>query len=276
MCRMSSFFIIFGSPRSGTTLLAQCLSNHRDIIIPYETDFLIPAALIFNHVKDTATGKRLIADLIVSTNDFRSLAEYLTEKEIQSLILESDYDFQTIVHSIYSAIAKKVNKRVAGDKSPNDLHNADSLLQAGLLEEQTKVIHIVRDIRGVTESLIRMNWAPGLEGNFPRYWCANNLFLHTIMSNEPNYFFLRYEDFVTEPHGHMQKLCTFLGVSFEASMLDTSTFHQRYKVMPAHSHLYEAISKRSIGIWKSALTIEQVRMIETQAREGLLKFGYLD
>jgi hypothetical protein len=270
------FFIIFGSPRSGTTLLAQCLSNHSDVVIPYETDFLIPSALIFNRIKDAATGKRLIAELIVSTNDFRSLAVYLTKNEIQSLVLESDYNFQTIVHNIYSAIAKRVNKSVAGDKSPNDLHNVDSLLQAGLLEEKTKAIHIVRDIRDVTESLIRMNWAPGLENNFPRYWCANNLFLYTVLSGEPNYFFLRYEDFVTDPDGYLRKLCAFLGISFEVSMLDTSAFHQRYKSMPAHSNLYEAISNRSVGKWKSALTTEQVRMIESQAREALLKFDYSD
>ncbi len=33
-------FFVFGSPRSGTTLMAQCLSSHTDIIIPHETDFI--------------------------------------------------------------------------------------------------------------------------------------------------------------------------------------------------------------------------------------------
>ncbi len=29
-------FFIFGMPRSGTTLIAQCLSAHTEIVVPYE------------------------------------------------------------------------------------------------------------------------------------------------------------------------------------------------------------------------------------------------
>jgi len=31
---------LFGTPRSGTILLAQCLSAHTKIIVPSETDFI--------------------------------------------------------------------------------------------------------------------------------------------------------------------------------------------------------------------------------------------
>ncbi|QHW31542.1 sulfotransferase [Paenibacillus rhizovicinus] len=34
-------FIIFGSPRSGTTLLSSVLDAHDDIVVPDETDFIV-------------------------------------------------------------------------------------------------------------------------------------------------------------------------------------------------------------------------------------------
>jgi len=50
-------FVVFGSPRSGTTLLAATLNQNDNIIIPDETDFIIPLAFLLKTVKDEEKGK---------------------------------------------------------------------------------------------------------------------------------------------------------------------------------------------------------------------------
>jgi hypothetical protein len=43
---------VFGSPRSGTTLLAQILNSHPEIVVPHETDFIIPFVFVFDRIPD--------------------------------------------------------------------------------------------------------------------------------------------------------------------------------------------------------------------------------
>jgi hypothetical protein len=274
-----SFFIIFGSPRSGTTLLAQCLKLHSEILVPFETDIVVPMAFIVERVKDERVGKPLVIEMTCNSYYFNeSIGEYLTKDEVAAAIQNAEYNLPTIITNLYAAAGKKAGKQFCGDKSPNDLHNAPILQNHGLLQSPTKAIHLVRDVRDTFYSLMRLKWLPGDDNGrvYARAWSADNLFLHEVyQATKQPYFFLRYEDFVSEPKQWLEKVCLFLGVEFEARMLDTSSFHQRYKEVPAHSRLYDTISTKLIGQWKTETTSEQLALYEPQAREALLRFGYL-
>ena len=84
-------FFIFGSPRSGTTLLCSSLDLNDEIVVPDETDFIVPLGFIFDRVKDAAVGRDLIATLIVSTDRYpHSLAEFLSKEEVRETVLSTD------------------------------------------------------------------------------------------------------------------------------------------------------------------------------------------
>jgi hypothetical protein len=274
-----SFFIIFGSPRSGTTLLAQCLNLHSEILVPFETDIIVPIAFIVERVKDESVGKSLITEMTCNSYYFNeSIGEYLTKDEAASAIQNAEYTLPAIITNLYTAVGGKAGKKLCGDKSPNDLHNVPILQNHGLLHEPTRVIHIVRDVRDTFFSLMRLKWLPGDDNGrvYARAWSADNLFLYDVyQATKQPYFFLRYEDLVSEPKKWLERLCLFLGVEFESRMLDTSSFHQRYKGVAAHSHLYDIISTKRIGQWKTQITDEQLALYEPQAREALLRFGYI-
>jgi len=276
-CVLARFFMILGGPRSGTTLLAQCLSAHSKNIVPYETDVIVPCAFIVDRVGDSKTGKRLITDLITHSYYFDvSLGKYLTSEEVRRSVERSDYAIQSIFLSLYSLLGEKAGKPIAGDKSPGDLFNVLILSRTGMLNQPTKIVHLVRDVRDVMVSLNRLDWFPKADSYFPRLWASRNLFLQTHMQNAPNYSLIRYEDFVTEPVRWLTTLSDFLGVEFERQMLDTTSFPSFYKTVPAHSHLHDRIGPQHIGEWKVQATVEQIRMYESQAREAMLKFGYLN
>ena len=94
-------FFIFGMPRSGTTLLAQCLNAHSKIVVPHETDFIIPMAFIFDRIRDEQVGRNLIYELIVNSTYFpNSLEEYVDARTVYDSVHSCDYSPASILNAI--------------------------------------------------------------------------------------------------------------------------------------------------------------------------------
>jgi hypothetical protein len=270
-------FFIFGTPRSGTTLLAQVLNAHPGIVVPHETDFIIPLGFLCDRVRDPAIGRRLASELIVQGAAFAaSLGEFLAAGEVRQLVDAADYHPAAILDSLYSAVARKAGKRIAGDKSPNDLNFVRILHKTGALAAPVRVLHIVRDVRDVLVSLRRTGWAPDMEGYFARQWSHNNLYLHGALQAQPDrYLLLRYEDLVAQPEAGIQRACALLGVDFDPAMLAPSArSNPRYRDMPHHRRLQQPISADSVGQHRHALEPDLLRACERQAGEALQAFGY--
>jgi hypothetical protein len=270
-------FFVFGSPRSGTTLLAQCLNNHSDIVIPHETSFIIPMAFVFSSIRDPNLGKEIIVKLITHSYDFQtSIGEYLNEEKVSKIINDCDYHPAQILNSLYAELARSAGKKIAGDKSPNDLLNLNALVsQGGLDDVNIKIIHIVRDIRDVMVSLNKVKWLKDMALSFPRFWSNSNLYLHSLYKDQKSrYLLIRYEDMVYEPEHIFNKICRFLEVDFQQGMLDSRKFNPRYKSFPAHSKLYAPISIDNIGVYKRELPASSLISYERQAREALDVFEY--
>lgn len=272
-------FFVFGSPRSGTTLLAQCLNNHSEIVIPHETSFIIPMAFVFTSIREPDLGKEIIIKLITHSYDFQtSIGEYLSEERISKIINGCDYHPAQVLIAIYAELALSAGKKIAGDKSPNDLLNLNALVsQGGLDDVNIKIIHIVRDIRDVMVSLNKIKWLKDkdMEFSFPRFWSNSNLYLNSLYKGEKNkYLLIRYEDMVCEPEHIFHKICDFLEVDFQQGMLDFQNFDPRYKDFPFHSKLYAPISSESIGVYKKELAKALLASYERQAQEALNVFEY--
>lgn len=270
-------FFIFGSPRSGTTLLAQSLSSHKDIVIPHETDFIVPMAFIFDRVRDPHMGKEMIGNLITHSNAFKdSIGEYLTESDVLGIIAASEYHPAAILTSLYAAIARAGKAVIAGDKSPNDLLFLRMLIKVNGISPDMKIVHIVRDIRDVMVSLNRVGWGTDFDLYFPRFWSNSNLYLYSLYKEKSSqYMLIRYEDMVRSPQKHFTEICAFLGTSFEPGMLDSRNYHSRYTSMHHHSKLYAPVSTSNIGAYKAVLNKETLSQYENQAHEALETFGYL-
>ncbi|GAB4302992.1 MAG: sulfotransferase [Desulfuromonadia bacterium] len=269
-------FFIFGSPRSGTTLLAQALSAHSQIIVPDETDFIVPMAFLYDRIPDPQVGRELISGLIIHSARFAdSIGEYLSREEVRDIVHTSDYSPSKILTAIYDRIARNSGKMIAGDKSPNDLLFLRMLIKTESISPQTKIIHIVRNIHDVMPSLKRAGWLNDPDRYFPRFWSNSNLYLHALFEeNREQYQLVRYEDLVSAPLETFSNLCTFLGVEFEPDMLSPERRNPRYRGMEIHRHLFEPITTKRIGQYRSAIGWETLREYEKQAAEALQTFGY--
>jgi len=269
-------FFIFGTPRSGTTLLARILNAHSDIAMPHETDFIVPMAFVCDRVADPDVGRPLVARLVANSAGFAAgIGEFLDAEEVRALIADSAYAPLAMLDALYAAVARKAGKRLAGDKSPNDLNFVRILDKTGALAAPTRILHIVRDVRDVAASLRRTGWAPDLERYFARQWNHNNLYLHaTFREDGDRYLLLRYEDLVADPAACIEAACRLLGVDFDPAMLSApARAHARYRDMPHHARLGEAISADSVGQGRD-LPATLLQACERQAGEALQAFGY--
>jgi hypothetical protein len=270
-------FIIFGSPRSGTTLLKEALCQNPRITIPHETDFIIPLAFIVDRVKDQKIGKRLISEMIVSTVAFSpSIGRFLTPQEVEEIIKKSHYSLGGILTELFKAIALKSNSSIAGDKSPNDIAFAGILRKTGLFDSGIKFIHIVRDVRDVILSLKKTSWAPGdIDTFFPRIWASSNLNIKQFTHYNPDsYFFMRFEDFVAEPQRYLKKLCDFLRVDFSQAMLNWAEMGSDLKQLDHHANLGRRPILERCYAWKLGSDEWDFSNLSKQAGEALIEFGY--
>jgi hypothetical protein len=271
-------FIIYGSPRSGTTLLATTLNLHDDILIPPETDFIVPAAQVFKAISNPVPGKRLISLLITSTPRFiHSIGKFLSEEEISEIIDKSEYSFGSMIDDIYSAIADKTSKKLAGDKSPNDINFVAAFNNIGLFRKNTKIIHIVRDVRDVMLSIHKAGWTrPGFQKNIPRNWEKANITLHNIFKDAGNdrYFLVKYENLVADPASILKRIISFLGLPFQDKMLDHSMRGLEYAGKKPHPNLQKPFLKEKAYGWKKTMPEKLVRDCEKNAPKALRLFEY--
>lgn len=268
-------FYLYGTPRSGTTLLAQCLSAHSKVIIPYETDFIVPMAFIFDRVTNEDAGREIIFKLITNSKGYAtSLAEYLEPDAIYDVILASEYHPASILKKLYAKLAEVAGAELAGDKSPNDMGSLGILFKTECFPSDIKIIHMVRDVRDLMVSLKNTGWVSNLD-SYPGIWSGSNLNLNNQFKNKSNYQFVRYEDLVANPKKELERLIQFLGYSFEEGMLDPDNRHQRYKDISVHANLYNPISSNSVNQYRKMLDKSTIKKYEKQAKKGLITFGYM-
>jgi hypothetical protein len=270
-------FFIFGFPRSGTTFLKELLNLNSKIFIPHETDFIIPIAFIIDRVKDEVIGKKIILEIIVSSERYHeSLADSLSKADIANLVNSSSYSLFSMLNKIYDELALRKGVSFAGDKSPNDLNYLNVLIKHNLFSSDLKIIHIVRDVRDVILSLLDTGWLPPNtnEMSVASSWQFRNLALTNHYKNCPEkYLLIKYEDLISNPQFHLSDICRFLGVNYETSMLNYSLMGKDLKHYSHHKNLgLPPISERCYA-WKKIKT-KNFDPITTAAYPGLKTFDY--
>jgi hypothetical protein len=273
-------FLVFGQPRSGTTLVAQCLNAHPEVVIPDETDLVVPLAFLLDRVPDPEVGRELAARLVVSTERFgASLGRYLSAEAAGQAVRGAAYTLPGILDALYAAVAAAGGGRLGGDKSPNDLKFVRILIAAGLFGPEVPVIHVVRDVRDVMASFTELGWADGVAEGLLRHWVANNLLVQSAVPRQGSpYVLARYEDVVRDPEGEFRRMCGVLGIDFAPSMLDDEARYrqfQEHEGMAQHAQTFEPISDARVGRYRDTFDRRTVRRMNDLAAEGLREFGYV-
>lgn len=276
----SPVFIV-GMSRAGTTLLSRMLDAHSDIAIFPETWMYVVLDRLgcleeFRNPWQTA----LFLDEV-----WKNLASY-RDPAARVVALEAARSTGYVGPSVRllerlgRAYARERNAKIWGEKTPG---HALWLPQIRALFPQARILFMVRDPRDVLVSYDE-RWGEGQRdtkyivstASLLKYFLSH--LLHRPAFPPEQVHWVRYEGLVANPGAELRRVCNFLGVDFEQSML---TFYRRHANvehdMPDgryHALLSRPVTTEKIGRYQEALTQTQIALVESLLGEEMQAVGY--
>jgi hypothetical protein len=263
--------------RSGTTLLSMMIGAHGQIAVPLATtgmwiDF---AARLneFNELATTGDVARLV-DAIQSHERIR-----LWDAKLDRAALLSDLpvgDFGAVVARFHEKYASAKGKPFWANV---DIATFDHMDQVSRWFDDARFLHIIRDGRDVALSHQTMPYGAGNIAECARAWVSRtttNAKMGHIIGPE-RYMTIRFEDLVLDTRGSLEKICAFLGVAFDESMLRYADMVEE-KIPRDRRWLWPALSRppeeSKVGQWQRGMTRSQRIVFEGIANKNLKRWGY--
>ncbi|MFB0976950.1 MAG: sulfotransferase [Myxococcota bacterium] len=211
ICVEDKLVFLIGAPRSGSTLLTRMLGAHSKIHAPAEPHLLTPLA----HLGFYDSVEKAPYDPVIARAGIREVVADMPNGEadyLQSLRAYTD--------AIYDKLLAPSGRELLLDKTPAYALVLDF---AARLYPNAKFVVLTRHPLAVWSSFVTSffdgdhevahNHNPLME----RYVPAIARFLR---ERPVDLHHLRYEEMVSEPEAHMEKLCAYLEVPFEPGMVN--------------------------------------------------------
>lgn len=254
---------------SGTTMLADSLGNHPQLyMFPHESKVLPYFLSTLEQAGDLSVpaNRRRLADAIGKEKPYwHTNGE--TPVVLPDASLEPCRTFADVVSQIYLSFATRDQKRRWGDKSPANTHHI-ALLAAGFPDAQ--FVHIIRDGRDAAQSFHR-RWRYSPRHTIWRWKSAVANGRRQGAALPPQrYMEVRYEVLTSAPEPEMRRICSFLGLPFDAAVLQSA---MRYMEREPDSANAGQMVKNS-GKWQSYFSARQIRALEMLSGDLLSELGY--
>lgn len=261
---------IIGVGRSGTSLLQSMLNSHSEISFIPETHFLR---------KYVFTGNKTISSKSVPdfTQELNADKDYVRAKIKPEEIIKVGNNCLATYNLLLEKYLTTKKKTLIGDKNPR---NIDFIPQLKRFFPKSKVIHIIRDPRDVVLSRTKADWS--------KHWPFN---LHAYMYNtqilrgmrlgkklfDKNYLEVYYENLIENPEIELEKISSFLGVSFEKNMLDFGSSAKELvdkSEMQWKKETFGPLLTSNKNKWKKEFKSSQIDLIQQVCSSAFENFPY--
>jgi hypothetical protein len=277
------YFFLFGSHRSGTTMLRRTAEAHSRIAVAPETHW-IPQ--FYKHrtglTADGMVTEALIARLLEHPK-LRHLG--VSPKDLRRLLTPGERPaYADFVGRIFDRFGEARAKSLVGDKTPNYVRQVHVL---HALWPRARFVHLIRDGRDVCLSVLAWKRKAARTAELFPTWtedpvttaalCWERDVRHGRNKGRPLgpalYHEIRYETLVHRPADETRDLCSFLGVPYEAGMLE---FHQGRTVHEPGLSPKESWLPITPGLrdWKTQMPPSDVERFEAAAGDLLDELGY--
>jgi hypothetical protein len=268
---------IVGVPRSGTTLLAAMLAAHSRLSCGTETRF-------FHHLSrvnpadlyDSETWPHTAVDFIFSLNlvDIPVPEHYkISHQQLEDYLSSQQPGIPSILAALTEQFMLREGKQRWIEKSPEHTLYVNDIRR---YFPDSPIIRIVRDPRDAAISQVKAPWGPPdfLEAliQYRKYERASAAFFNT----DPDSYTVYYENLLESPEIEIKKICSFIGESYEAQMLNTSESADNLVTARDSWHriVHKPIDASRIGVWKRELSLENKRLAEAFIGDLLHSHGY--
>jgi hypothetical protein len=250
---------IVGVARSGTTLLRFMLDAHSQLAIPPETGFLPNVAHLGPDAREaflsTVTG-------FESWPDFHLDADLLRAR----VPPRGSFTIPDALRAFYLLYAERFGKPRWGEKTPSYGLHAEAI---GTLLPEARFVHLIRDGRDVALSVRPLWFAPGPTlDDAARDWVERVQTIRAECARAGHAIEVRYEDLVTSPEAVLRRVCTFLDLAFEPTML---TWHDNaWKRLQEHEARRDAEGR--VRLTKEQRIAQQERVTAPPDRSRVFRW----
>ena len=270
---------MFGFERSGTTLLSMIVGAHPEIAVPLTVTgmwFRFGHRLAeYNDLK-TQQDVEIIVDDLLDEERIHLWDEPIERSEILDNLPTEN--FGAIVARFHEVYAKKKGKKYWANL---DIATLDALDTVHQWFPSARYIHIVRDARDVALSHATMPYSSGNTLDCAERWdqrLRTNLKMGAMLGDS-RYFVVRYEDLITNTESTLQRICSFLGVTYDAAMLEYPGMVES-KVPKHRRWLWPALDSppdaSKVGQWRTKMGAAKRFVVESHTGHLLTELGYPD
>jgi len=263
-----------GCERSGTTMLASMLGGHSACLTIPESQFKIDI-LRPDGSPETADQLRMVGQRLIDNWRFKAWEVDLDPEIIPWDDLGASYAklYEWIVCQ-YGLKVGKNNFQYWVDQTPENLKTFGTFIK---WFPEAKGIHIIRDGRAVSASVIPLDWGPNTMIGSAYDWSQKvltGLTAEAALGSERIYQ-IRYEALVANPEEEMTNLCNWLGIEFEDQILNNDGYSKPgYYNYKAHNLIGKKTDKDRAHAWRTKSSNRDIEIFESQTGELLEYLGY--
>lgn len=224
MDQIEQRIFIVGCPRSGTTLVQSLLAAHSRITSFPESHCLRGLSQGFPLWQNFFGSMGLIppSNLIRIKKFLQDIDQDVLLPSLPSFVIrKSQYTHAFI--KVLDTVTCAEDKDIWIEKTPGHLHHIDYIQK---VVRSAKFIHVIRNGHSVVASLHEVthrypeawNGARDIDTCINRW--LNDINISLSYLNHTNHFLVRYEELVGNLEPTLHRLCDFIGVNFEANMLE--------------------------------------------------------
>jgi len=245
---------VVGMNGSGTTMLLDCLDNHPDLFGFRRETRVIP---YFIGKLDSYGELAVDENFARLWDDFRSIPDFVQVNGGEPPPKPREWrsaprTFAAVVDGTFMYFAGQAGKARWCEKTPMHALHIGKL---AILFPGAKFLHIIRDGRSCAASFHR-RWGHTPEFTVYRWKNVVREARRQGGAIDDRYFELRYEDLVQDAEFWMKKICIFLGVPYNESVLLPS----RKRPVTTGSADLQIVAKAPV--WQSYFSARRLRRLE--------------
>ncbi len=213
--KQKNILYLLGSGRSGTTLLATILNSTNTISTSGELHQFYTYLLDKSEcscgviVNECEFWNLVINDMTLTPEEIQVYAKKQNNEEghryIPSILLgrKASSDYILSQEKLFNAISNHTNKHWILDSSK---YIGRFLLLNQISSFKLKGIYVVRDVRGVINSFNKKVQTPRKPISTILYYLLTNFFGQLVCWTNKDVIKVKYEDFIDNPHKHIQRI----------------------------------------------------------------------
>lgn len=300
---------IGGTGRSGSTLIANTLAQHPDVVTIGESQYLWDRGLRANDLCGCGApfrscdfwfevGKRAFGDWddldlnrVLAVRDLvdrqRRVPQLLASRK-SSRFTSALAHYVDVISSLYAGIAETSGKAVIVDSTK---HSSYPFVLRHLRSVDTRIVHSLRDSRAVAhawaktvrraEVTDRVEFMPKHKPHWTaRQWAISCLLIECLPVLGLPVLDVRYEDLVQDPQGEIARILGFAGVPVDPDIAfvgpDWVELEPTHTVSGNNSRFRTGrVPVRLDDSWRSHLASKDRRVVTTLTWPLLRHYGYM-